>query len=370
MIETSNSPLQSGGYYYTNSDNFDPQIFFTDDNNELYYIIIELDTIGDYKVIFNGKLKGYNNNYRVDLSKFINLKELDLSKYKFIPQITEYFINDFINKSNIFIVFDTVNLLTSYPSKFIIDNNGEVFLNGGTPYSLFTTQAKRNYKFYNKKSNINNKVGYSKNIYKDSYLPFTIYDFYNNDDKLKINTINENDITNIIVDIEKSEYIQMGFCYINNDAKEAQIYNNNEWKTIKVLPKPCNMSTFYYINSDGFLSMFNTIANIHPVETTEREYITIGNKQILSKSNTTKQLKINTGFDINENEMYEIIKSPYFYTLDKNDDLNIVLKRYKNNNNSFEGWKGNNLSERNIELLLEDEKIYKKISNVQIDFFD
>ena len=47
-----------------------------------------------------------------------------------------------------------------------------------------------------------------------------------------------------------------------------------------------------------------------------------------------------------------------------------ILKRYKINNSTFDGYTGKQLSEKNIELLLDDERVYTRKNNINLSFFD
>jgi hypothetical protein len=173
--------------------------------------------------------------------------------------------------------------------------------------------------------------------------------------------------------VERSELdIRDGLIYVPQNTVRIQVLSDFVDENHTVLPKPCNTHQWFYYSNNGILSTFWTTANVHEVESTEKEYITINNRQINTKNITTKQKKINIGYGLTEEEMYEIAKTPYIWQQVYNSDgsIPVLLKRYKNNTTTFEGWNGSNLSDRNIELIIEDEKKYKKITTPQIGFFD
>lgn len=369
MIETNNSPLPIGGDYFTNAPDFDPQVFFTDPSNTLFYLVF--DVLNNYKVIYNGKLNGYDNNYRVSLSKYIKFKDnpinfTDVEGVDFARQYTET-----LNNSDIIVVFDVNNLLITQPSKFIYNADGSIYCDG-SPYSQFTTSTKRNYRFYDKSTVQNNKVGLSSVIYTDSWIPMTLFNYSNNSNYTRADIFDSqlSTIKSLFFEFDANK-IQYGLIKIPSNGAYVEAYDAENSSFYNIYQMPCNTKQWFYYNSDGFLMTFYSEANIHKVENTEKEYIIIGNKQITTKAHTTKQYKINIGFKLSESEVYEIVKTPYIYELIEDiPNQQVNLKRYKNTMATFEGYIGLNFGERNMEIIIEDEKKYKKITTPSIGFFD
>ena len=366
MTETSNSPLPIGSLYFTNAPDFDPQVFFTDPSNTLYYMVF--DVKNNHKLIYNGKLNGYNNNYRINLGKYIKFETQNDLDFEMIDNAVGRQTRSYSSGPHILLVFDATNLLVTQPSKFIYNSDGSIYCNGN-PYTQFNESSLRNYVFEQKEDSDYVTLGTPSVVYSDSYVPFTNFKF----SSLTL-TVNILDSTNTVIDtlqVFNETNTQDTLIYIPSIASKifiwSDIFNS---KSYTVAPKPCNTKQWFYYSNNGILSTFWSTANIHNVDSTEREYITIGNRQLLTKSATTKQKKINIGFGLTEGEMYEIAKTPYVYEPTITDDGSLKLKRYKNNTTTFEGYNGTNLSERNIELVIEDEKKYKKITTPSIGFFD
>ena len=87
------------------------------------------------------------------------------------------------------------------------------------------------------------------------------------------------------------------------------------------------------------------------------------------KITSNTKIRHNTGLAIKQEQIYSLIKSPNVNAITNtidgpvNDILNI-------DNESFEGFNGMNLSERNLELIFSKPKNVRRITDKEIKFFD
>jgi hypothetical protein len=173
-----NSPLQNSGNYFLNSDNFESKLFFTDSNTQLYFIISRYDYIEEkWKVIYNGKLRGYSMNstynYRIDLTKYIDvIQHIEPTFTNLDNNYNQQFKNN--NYSQIGINVSQYDILNYYSSEFTIDSNGEVWL-VDAPDDL--TAWAKTYNFYNKEDSNSINVGIGNTLYVESFIPSTVYNF-------------------------------------------------------------------------------------------------------------------------------------------------------------------------------------------------
>ena len=78
-------------------------------------------------------------------------------------------------------------------------------------------------------------------------------------------------------------------------------------------------------------------------------------------------MKLNTGYNITEEQMHDIMVSPYVYLFDEETE---EYKEYILETSEFGGYNGKKLSNKNIELILLDPKKYKIRTNYNLNFFD
>lgn len=74
---------------------------------------------------------------------------------------------------------------------------------------------------------------------------------------------------------------------------------------------------YYYFNTNGIYEAIWCNANKNIVDTVEKEYLNINNKQYVYKINTTEQIKQNSGFELTEKQVYSLIKTPYVRTFEQ-----------------------------------------------------
>lgn len=394
MVIQSFSQVKGSGSYYLNATNFDSRLLFSDTNAALNYAVIRYDyDDSKYKVIANGRLEGYSNNtdydYRFDFENYIRIehyKTLNLDKFNSRNDIQYQSLPKYM--SRISLVLYTGNILTANAGKITKQANGEYWLNAGqTPSSLVYTYE-YDYKFYDKSTNTLNPVTTSPLIYNEGWLPVTVYS------STVPTTIVTKDSSNITIEtinlystIEGVATVYL--IYIFPTYATVEIGTTSVLKRFK--PLNCESNRLYYWNIDGALDVIYSDGNTHSVSTVNKEYVRIGNNKLPVKINIENQLKVNTGFKLAQEQIYGLIKSPFLFELYKNapdenllyeklagiffkledgSALKTLTKRWLLDTNSFEGYVGSNYSERNIELVLTEEKVSKRLTNIDLDFYD
>ncbi len=487
MTILENSPLQNNNWRVPLNSGIEPKLYFTDPANELYFIIVKNTGPDEYKVVYSGKLKGYNNNYRFDFSKYIDIiQHIEPVFENITNNYNQKFVNN--NRTQLTFICYVNNIFTSYPNKFTIEDNGEITFNGD-PVDFIGEEAVEgmNYTFFNKEDITSNNIGLPDSIYSKSFVPSTVsptFDYPTGEwvgmnlivdgeavrDNESFNTgfdvVYDSDLIHLTPGVYKlamdmainptgwnvedsfmfygekrnglqyTEYYNPTLCTIingaynrytttltvttegdvevyavlinnsptqtystgqvhvknikleratvatpftpsvseyqlslmcfddnnimlnklntNNDGNiidyltyipesTTKIYchSNNKKGFFNVQPQKCNLHNWYYYSNNGNLCLSYTDANVHEIENTQKEYLTIGSKEYTTKVITTKQKKINTGYGLNESEMYEVIKTPYIYepVVDEieYDGLNLLL----NSDNLAGQWRMN-----------------------------
>lgn len=394
MVIQSFSQIKGSGSYYLNASHFDSRLLFTDTNPLLHYAVIRYDYDDSrWKVIANGKLEGYNNNttydYRFDFENYIKIehyKTLNLEKYNSRNDLQYQVLPKYLSKVSISL--SLTDILSSNTDKITMQANGEYWLNSGvTPINL-TATYKYDYTFYDKATDTLNPAPTVPLIYNESWIPVTVYSSTvptTITTKDAAGTIIEN--INLLSTIEGVPTVYM--FYVFNTYYTVNIGTTSVLKSFK--PLSCKSNRLYYWNVDGALDVIYSDGNSHNVVTVNKDYVRIGNNKLPIKINIENQMKVNTGFKLSQEQIYGLIKSPFlfelykvspnenllyeqkagiFFKLEDGSALKTQTKRWLLDTNSFEGYVGSNYSERNIELLLSEEKISKRLTNIDLDFYD
>lgn len=317
------SPLQSSGNYFINDDNFSGELFFTDVEKNISFIIVKYDyDILKWKVVYNGILSGYSNNvnydYRINIEKFINIetyRDFNLQIYNL--DFGGYTIDEKVQYMNVekqtsqlsIILNNTQDILTTYSNLITIQNNGEIYLNSG-PNSFLTENTVLNYLFINKKNNNYHSYSLSKFAVAGTWFPFTTFNVSSEKINLKVYDENENILILSNLYTSTKGIGRLFMIYIPLNATKILFTNllNNETKEYKV-HKICSKPYFYW-GSDG-IDVVYLSGNQHIVENTTKEYINLGNKKYPIKIETTKQIKRNTGFNLIEEQVFDLLKTTY-----------------------------------------------------------
>lgn len=166
--------------------------------------------------------------------------------------------------------------------------------------------------------------------------------------------------------ITQTNYNPDNYFYYN---KNLTLYYNHTEKPNESFVHPIskNCDFIYYYNKENYFSriLCNGVSN--KTVTILRDYLQIGDKTIQYGIDKTNKMKLNTGYNITEEQMHDIMVSPYVYLFDKETE---EYKEYILETAEFGGYNGKKLSDKNIELILLDPKQYKIRTNYNLNFFD
>jgi len=360
------SSLQNSGEYNLNSDTFDSRLLFTDTNAIIFYAMIRFEN-GTYTVIANGKLNGYNDGsadyqYKFDFNNYIKITQNREPVLTEISPSTLYKFSN-LNTSTLSLVLSSTDILTSNTSDIVMSANGEYILDGAIPADLTYDIDCLDYLFLDKNSNVKTFLTSNSFVYNESFLNFTLYSG-------QTITIRSKDYTSFLLNtftLTGASNSDVYLYYILPSATKIEYsINSGAFATIYPTLNTCNNQLFYY-SIDGSFDNIYLEGNIHEVNNVKKEYVTIGNKKMPIKIITEKQLKCNTGFKLNQSQVYSLIKTPFVFLVDI---VNQKVNRYILDTTTFEGYNGTLYNEKNIELLLTDEKQYKRKTNFDLDFWD
>lgn len=343
MVIQTFSPLQADGSYYLNNEDFDSRLMFTDTSTTLNYIVCRLEG-AVWHVIANGKLNGYNNGttnyqYKFDFGNYIKIT------HNKEPQMTKdstgvYYFNTG-GDCSISLVCSISNVLTLNTGKLTTKSNGEIVLSGtNTPSTLTSNVPSFDYVFVDGVDG-NPKFTTSPHLYANSYLPVIISKNY----ACSI-TIKDKDNGYIYSISPASDYNYLTYlCYLPTYAVSVTVsYDNGTYKTFNIEPKSCKNQIFYY-GINGGLDMLYVEGNTHEVNNITKDYITVNNQKLPINIKCQKQLKCNTGYRLDQSQMYSLIKTPYVFNKVSVDVINDLSKNILRNV-CKESWDSDSNSDR------------------------
>lgn len=129
------------------------------------------------------------------------------------------------------------------------------------------------------------------------------------------------------------------------------------------------MKPYYFFNENGAYDTIYCSGTRNEIVDVEKKYVEINGVKTPIKITSSTKIKHNTGLAIKQEQMYSLIKAPNVNAITptpqgiRNEMLII-------DNESFEGFNGFNLSERNVELIFSYPKDARRITNKEINFFD
>lgn len=338
----SNSPLQTSGKYYLNSEDFESKLFFTDSSSSQSFIICRYDwDFAVWKVVYNGKLQGYQNDseyqYRFDFNKYIKIEQPREFSFEVFGDFEDILFQD-ISKmtSKVSIVINgTEDILSTYPSLYNVLPNGEIWLNSD-PQSFGSTMANTviDYFFIDKSDNNLTPYPNITSALAQTWLPVTTYT--RSDDNQTYVIIYDADGVEVGGHAIWSDETGVGrqfMFYIPANAHTIEI--STMTNTIPIVIPVQNICTniLYYYSSNGTLEILYLFGNQHPIEETVKEYLTVGNNKYLTKLETTKKIKQNTGVRLTQEQVFDLIKSPYAFTA-FNGELEISGRNFLDNSQS------------------------------------
>lgn len=333
------SPIKDSGNYYLNVDNFESRLMFTDSHTKINYVITRYDyTDQVWKIINNGVLQGYNKNstyqYKVDLEQYIKINQikdlngniLDTENIKVIDQY---------NDCKLSIAFSVNNILSASSAYLTYKSNGEIWLKGTPGTSIISSLARYDYVFYDKINSESYILPSCEFLYKTTWIPFTVYS-NNQDSDFVCYDENNNQLFYKFISPGTQTLTKTYLIYIPSNCYKIRLFIKSTYIFLYPKDLPCNTHPFYFNGINGGLDIIYTNGNIHNVENVTKDYIQLNNQKLPIKINVQKQLKVNTGFKLNDEQVYSLIKSPY------------LLKPY---NGELESTKRNLLKHSNIPII-------------------
>jgi hypothetical protein len=302
--------------------------------------------------------------------------------------------NYYVNENNVetYIFFDTSNyMFLKYPTWFFENGSGEQSIGQSDLELLISAESGSyfNFDFKNMAENVlpQNRYNISTTIYKNTYFTVSnkyaqdginlIVKLYNSSNGL-LNTFYLNGSPNANVE-------RLIFCEYNCTKVVLQRRIDSETPTTLTTIYPINgchtlttntpnpdIKQLFYSDRNNSLQVFNTTANRFIEEVTTKEYINIGSRKMVNSSTTQRKLHQHTGFNVTEREMYDINKASFVWTVN-NDNFVMnepVMERWMMDNNTFSSYNGTKITEKNVELIMSQERQDTNYSNQKINFYD
>lgn len=361
-----NSELQ-GNYNnkYLNSEGFGSQLFFSDpDISKLYFILVRNED-GVEKVISNGVLTGFYENskykYRFDFKNYIWIHNQNIENLTTITtNVKSFTVN---NRCKLSLFLSHIDNLLSLSHVTKINESEYIINNMGGMQNYFTTFQ---YTFYDKKDGelFNYNDG---DVVRDSIISVTLYN-----ESICYYTITYEDLSSETGSITAgANETKVGLIHIPSSCFFLDLeLTDNGFKDIYISEEPINCRNryydYFYFGINGFFNRIRCLGEYNDTVLTTKNYINVSNKKYLNKISTEKKIKQNTGFKLNQDEIYSLIQSPKIYKIDNS--LNI--KKYNIDNNTFEGYRGLLLSEKNLEIIMSEEKTTERKTNLKVGFYD
>lgn len=101
-----------------------------------------------------------------------------------------------------------------------------------------------------------------------------------------------------------------------NDMESQTNYKSFN-KTVSC-PGPIS-NDYYYLDNNSVMDKLSCKANSFDLESVEKEYVKLGNKNFNNKTTVKKQIVQNTGYQLDEKQVYSLNKSPLVYKIEPKD---------------------------------------------------
>jgi len=98
---------------------------------------------------------------------------------------------------------------------------------------------------------------------------------------------------------------------------------------------------YFYLDNNSVMDKLSCKANAFEIESIEKEYVKLGNKDFNHKTTIKKQVKQNTGYSLDEKQLYSLNKSPLVYKIHPKDYMinqNYVLNTSSEYTINNAGW--------------------------------
>lgn len=386
-----NSPLKYTGStsnpqkYLINDVDFESKLYFTSTVNTLFYTIFRVDPT-ETICIAAGKLSGHYNDvsydYRFDFNNYITIYNQVTPVLEYIQAPISsgftygppmyYFKGN--NSTKLYFLLSNVEIVNSNITYMLLTKkaNGEVILANDVSIDEVVATDRLYFQFWDKKTN-NDIIKYTTDneaVASEKYV-LTVYKYplMELDDIIFRIYREYNNVNYQFYQIDPENYDYVTYLIqLPEDLVNFMIIAKPGINAIKpkIVINPGCYNKYYYMSDNGAFDCIKCTGTMNEVNSVTRKNYQLGNKLIQTRIDVIKQIRQNTGFNLNENQIYSLINSPNVYTIDNSNNV----KEYVVDTNSFDGYRNIKLSGRNIELVLTDPKQYRQKTNYEINFFD
>lgn len=370
----STSPLQGSGNYYIQQETFGYDLWFTDINPSLYYCIAKFDyTASAWTITAEGKLIGHYNgtdyDYRLSTERFVTIEqEKDFSQLQTWDNGVLY-KRVKTNLCNIKLYFDTESVVTANSGNITVDAGGTMHQN-----SEFTGYLQMyDMTFYDKLTSLKNVFPITPRVYSENWLAVGCYstseeetteiEYYNADHDLVYQySLFGTDEGNL----------RQFWLWIPAEVYTVVMYRTSDGSRMNYDVRPNCKATPVYFWNDGVIDTLFCEGSKKEVQNVSRKTVKVGDKTYPIGVQVENSYLINTGFNLSQDQVFGLIKSPLCFIplKDKYTSTLLSLGAYLIGNQTFDSWTGKNFSERNIELSLTSNLARRTKSGVKLNFFD
>lgn len=418
-----NSDIQSGNNrIYLNNEGQTTKLFFTSSVGKKWYFLMR-----DEQVIANGVLQGFKEdnvfNYRFDFINFIKIFNQESPRIMDLDAFGSYkFVGD--NTCNLYFYVGDYDIIDSNiaANKLKVQEDGKIFLNRAQytyndlnhtskAFTTFIDASILDYDLEGKE--LEYRVETQKIALRGSYVPITIYrnnafsysivgntvydspvyvkgnngdhpgyndgyiltetDGYvwtENKDKIALDTgmttykgpMNGYITYMIKVPLDATK-ISFNIYRLGTDGEAVETYIE------EFIPVNGCMTPYYFWNDNGAYDTVYCTGVANKITDVEKEYINISGVETPLKITYVDKIKHNTGLTLKQEQIYSLIKSPVVHKIETKGNIPTIVK-YNIDLESFEGYNGVNISQRNMELIFSKPRESRRVTNKQITFFD
>lgn len=363
MNVTNNSDIQSGtSTVYLNKEGQGTNLFFTDNFDEQYYFLMR-----DREVIASGVMKGYKegsaNNYRFNFENFIKINNQDMPTDTSADAYGSYrFTGD--NSCTLYLYLSGVDRLESniFNGVLVVQPDGKITLGAGKTYANIVATDKVYVTF---KDTIDNTLYWieDSNPIAGQYTPITIY----NTAQINITTKKGNStIRSFVQTISTTGYgVLMYKVHEEATSIEITFRNGITGSVTKQVDKTCS-TPYYFWNYTGAYDVIRLEGVSNKLIDTEKQYFNLNGTQIPLKITTQEKIVHNTGLALSQEQIYSLIKAPQVDRV----EVGPIHNLYNIDLESFAGYNGTKLSDKNMELIFSKPRKTRRLTNKNITFFD
>lgn len=247
--------------------------------------------------------------------------------------------------------------------------DGSVRLSSGT-YSNLTAQTKVFPTFIDATSTSPYRMPKEASV--DHYIPITLLGTFSS---FRYRFRDKNNATlfySLIFNktVEQGADVYLLKAYEGTTVVEITLEKDGVSETIIIrVEDDCNLTPYYFWNINGGYDTILCRGIARDVVNVDKKYININGKDIPLRIDIDSKVTHNTGFGLNSEQIYSLIKSPNVNRLEFNaiSPINHIMNI---DDESFNGYNGTNLSERNIELTFSKPTQSRRVTNKRITFFD